>query len=138
MRFNPIPLITCCLLISFNTWAQTDLRRNLLLKSGTITPVKNITPEAINTFNRNVSTAQEKKFAVIQFEQIPTEAVKQQLKQQGIELLDYIPNNAYTVTISGSLNATILLQAKASSVIELRQCKKCNRNWRKEIFRPMQ
>lgn len=119
MRFNPIPLITCCLLISFSTWAQTDSRRQLLLKSGTITPVKNITPEAINTFNRNAQTAQEKRFAVIQFEQIPTEVVKQQLKQQGIELLDYIPHNAYTVTISGSLTATILLQAKASAVIEL-------------------
>lgn len=119
MRFNPIPLITCCLLISFSTWAQTDSHRQLLLKSGTITPVKNITPEAINTFNRNAQTAQEKKFAVIQFEQIPTEAVKQQLRQQGIELLDYIPHNAYTVTISGSLNATVLVQAKASAVIEL-------------------
>ncbi|OSZ80802.1 hypothetical protein CAP36_06040 [Chitinophagaceae bacterium IBVUCB2] len=119
MRFNPIPLITCCLLISFSTWAQTNSRHNLLLKSGTVTPVQNITPEEINTFNRNAQTEQDKTFAVIQFEQIPTEAIRQQLKQQGIELLDYIPHNAFTVTITGSLNATALLQANARSVIEL-------------------
>ena len=45
-----------------------------------------------------------KSFIVIQFESIPTEKEKQQLKQEGIELLDYIPNNAYTATVTGSLN----------------------------------
>ncbi len=119
MRFNPIPLITCCLLISFSTGAQINSRHDLLLKSGTITPVKNITAEEITVFNRNQAGNQEKRFAVIQFGQIPTETIKRQLKQKGIELLEYIPHNAYTVTITGTLDATVLLQANASSVIEL-------------------
>ena len=104
MRSNPIPLITICLLVSFSSLAQDDSRYSLLLKTGTITPPKNITEEKLNQFNRNAARTDEKTFAIIQFEQLPTENEKDQLKQAGIELLDYIPNNAYTVTITGLLD----------------------------------
>ena len=110
MRSNPIPLITICLLVSFSSLAQGDSRYNLLLKTGTITPPQNITTEKLNQFNRNAARTEEKTFAIIQFEQLPTENEKQQLKQSGIELLDYVPNNAYTVTITGLLNESVLLQ----------------------------
>ncbi len=126
MRSNPIPLITLFLLVSFSSLAQlvpsqreVDSRYDLLLKSGTVIPEKNITAERLTQFNRNAVRTGEKTFAIIQFEQIPSEATKQQLKEQGIELLDYIPNNAYTVTITGSLNASLLAQVKAKAVIEL-------------------
>lgn len=119
MRSNPIPLITICLLVSFSSLAQDDSRYNLLLKTGTITPPKNITEEKLNQFNRNAARTDEKTFAIIQFEQLPTENEKDQLKQAGIELLDYIPNNAYTVTITGLLDESILLRTKARSVVEL-------------------
>ena len=119
MRSNPIPLITICLLVSFSSLAQGDSRYNLLLKTGTITPPQNITTEKLNQFNRNAARTEEKTFAIIQFEQLPTENEKQQLKQFGIELLDYVPNNAYTVTITGLLNESVLLQTKARSIVEL-------------------
>jgi len=119
MRFNPIPLITLCLFIGFSSLAQETSEYNLLLRSGAIVPEKNITPEKLNLFNNKAARAANKTFAVIQFEQIPTPAERQQLLQQGIELLDYIPNYAYTVTIDGSLSSDILNRFKARSVIEL-------------------
>ena len=119
MRLNPIPLIAALLLFSLSLAAQDDPRYNLLLKSGTIIPSSNITVDKLDEFNRTASRTNGKTFAIIQFEQIPTAATKQQLKEQGIELLDYIPNNAYTVTITGSLNASLLTQVKVRSVIEL-------------------
>ena len=119
MRFNPIPLITLCLFIGFSSLAQETSEYNLLLRSGAIVPEKNITPEKLNLFNNKAARAANKTFAVIQFEQIPTPAERQQLLQQGIELLDYIPNFAYTVTIDGSLSSDILNRFKARSVIEL-------------------
>ncbi len=119
MKPNPISLITICVLVSFSTLAQNDSRYNLLLKTGIVTPEKNITLEKVSQFNQTTQQKAGVNFAIIQFEQLPTENEKQQLKNAGIELLDYIPNNAYTVTITGAINETVLLQTKARSVIEL-------------------
>lgn len=119
MKSNPISLITIFLLVSFSSLAQNDIRYNLLLKTGIVTPGKNITVERLNQFNRTTARTAGITFAIIQFEQLPTENEKLELKKSGIELLDYIPNNAYTVTITGSLNETVLLQTKARSIIEL-------------------
>lgn len=127
MRFNPIPLITACLFIGFSSRAQISSLQPLLLKSGTIFPENNITTDAINAFNRTAQKTNALSFAIIQFEKIPTEEMKQYLKQQGVDLLDYIPNNAYTATITGLLNTTVLMQAKASSVITLSAMQKMQR-----------
>lgn len=119
MRPNPIPVIAAMLFLSLSLTAQDDSRYNLLLKSGTYIPEKNIIAEKLYQFNRTASRTSGKTFAIIQFEQIPSEQQREQLSQQGIELLDYIPNNAYTVTISGSLTADLLTQVKARTVISL-------------------
>ena len=75
MRFNPIPLITFCLLVSFSSLAQianpqTEVasRYNLSLKSGTIILEKNITAEKVNSFNRSLARSTDKSFVIIQFE----------------------------------------------------------------------
>ena len=102
MRPNPIPLIAAFLvLFSRSLSAQDDSRYNLLLKSGAFIPHKNITDDKLNQFNRKAIRATGKTFAVIQFEHIPAVSEKKQLLEAGIELLEYIPNNAYTVTITG-------------------------------------
>jgi hypothetical protein len=119
MRSNPIPLITVCLLLSLSSLAQPDSRFNVLLQSGNIIPEKNITAEKLEDFNRTAARTSGQTFAIIQFEQIPGPNERLQLSQQGIELLDYIPNNAYTVTISGTLTTALLTQVKARSVINL-------------------
>src|SRR5438552_807144 len=125
MNPNPVPLITAFLLLSLSLTAQVqkvisgnDNRYKLLLKSGSFIPSKSIAAQ-VDQFNRKASQAQGKTFAVIQFEKIPTLEERRQLQNSGIELLDYIPNNAYTVTISASLNATILTQLKARAIVEL-------------------
>ncbi|MES1226943.1 MAG: S8 family serine peptidase, partial [Bacteroidota bacterium] len=57
---------------------------------------------------------------VIQFEHIPTIQERAILFQSGIELLEYIPNNAYTASIKGSLNVAILNSVKGRSIIDLK------------------
>ncbi|HEV7779882.1 MAG TPA: S8 family serine peptidase [Chitinophagaceae bacterium] len=118
MRFNPIPLITVLLLLGFSSLAQDGSRYTIQLRSGPVTPEKNISAQRLEQFNRTAAKTSGKSFAIIQFEQIPTEEEKQQLKSSGIELLDYIPGNAYTVTITGSLNEAALIATKARAVIE--------------------
>ncbi|MEO7394539.1 MAG: S8 family serine peptidase, partial [Chitinophagaceae bacterium] len=119
MKSNPISLITAMLLFSLSLAGQNDSRYDLLLKSGSFTPQKNITADKLEQFNHVASRAAGKTFAVIQFENIPTGAEKKLLHDAGIELLEYVPNNAYTVTITGSLNTNLLTQVKARAIVEL-------------------
>jgi hypothetical protein len=134
MRPNPIPVIAAMLLLSLSLTAQDDSRYNLLLKSGAFIPEKNITTEKLDLFNRKAARTTGKAFAIIQFEHIPTTIEKKQLQEAGIELLDYIPNNAYTVTITGSLDTMILAQVKARAVIDLQAEQKMPPELAKEIF----
>lgn len=118
MKSYPIPLIAL-LLFSLVSAAQNDPGFSLLLKSGSVTPTANITPEKIIEFDQKNKKASGKAFAIIQFEKIPTESEKQELKKQGIELLDYVPHNAYTVTITGIPDAALLSQFKARALVTL-------------------
>ena len=119
MRPNPIPVIAAMLLLSLSMAGQDDSQYNLLLKSGAFIPEKNITVEKLDQFNHAAARTSGKTFAIIQFEQIPGANERLQLAQQGIELLDYIPNNAYTATISGSLTTDLLSQVRARAIISL-------------------
>lgn len=119
MRSNPIPLIAALLLLSLSLPAQSDQRYSLFLNSGAIIPAKNISVEKVDQYNRSAAKADGKSYAIIQFENIPTPAERKQLAEAGIELLEYIPNNAYTVTISKSINTLLLTQLKARAIVEL-------------------
>ncbi|HEY6062960.1 MAG TPA: S8 family serine peptidase [Chitinophagaceae bacterium] len=119
MRPNPIPVIAALLLLYLSSAAQDDSRYSILLNSGAFIPEKNIVAEKLDQFNRTAARTSGKTFAIIQFENIPNANERLQLSQQGIELLDYIPNNAYTVTISGSLTSDLLTQVKARAIIGL-------------------
>lgn len=141
MRFNPIPLITFCLVVSFSSLAQmansqTASPYNLLLKSGTITPEKNITAERVNSFNHSLSRSTDKSFVIIQFDKIPTQLQKQQLLEAGIELLDYVPNNAYTATINGNIDLSSLSQTNARGIVELTPYQKMSVDLAVGNFRP--
>ena len=137
MKVNPIPLITISLLVSLSAPAQDDPRYRLNLRNGSFIPQKNITTARTTAINEQSLKIDGKSFAVIQFESIPTEAQKKQLLQSGITLLDYIPNNAYSVTISGGVDANVLQRVAARSIIELTRSKKRNRAWRSMSFQPV-
>jgi hypothetical protein len=106
-------------LLLTDTYAQKNSDFSLLLRNGTIIPAKNISDNTVNANNRRSASPGQKSFVVIQFESIPNDPEIELLKHQGIELLDYIPNNAYTATVSGALNTQVLKQAKARAIIDL-------------------
>jgi hypothetical protein len=119
MRINPIPLIAFFLLFSTYASSQKDSVYSLHLKNGSFFPQKNISIESIDEFNRKVPRFEGQSFAVIQFDHIPSANERKQLLQAGIELMDYIPQNAYSVSIKNLLSENILKQAKARSVFQL-------------------
>ncbi|HPG12530.1 MAG TPA: hypothetical protein PLU37_13435 [Chitinophagaceae bacterium] len=118
MRINPIPLIAV-LLLPCMLMAQINDRPPLYLKSGTLYPEKNITPDQLNQLYNSASRSAGKSFAVLQFKKIPGITERQILAQQGIELLDYIPDNAFTISFSSSPSADILNLVQARSFITL-------------------
>jgi hypothetical protein len=89
----------------------------LYLKSGAVNISFNITPARIDSFNQKL-TPFKKAFLIIQFDEVPSELTKQQLAAQGIELLNYIPDNAYTASVKGGLNAALLLRSKAIAIYQ--------------------
>ena len=83
----------------------------ILLKSGAIHPVENIRASAIDSFNKIASRYHSKAYLVLQFESIPGFETKKLLAGAGITLLDYLPVNSYTASISYDLDLNTLKQA---------------------------
>ncbi len=120
MKSNPVPLILTFLFLSTQGLSQNDSTYRLFLKTGSFVPQKNIDSILTRDFNRRAMRVEGQSFAILQFEHIPTADEQLQLSKSGITLGSYIPNNAYAVSISGSLNEKILKQVKVRSVVELK------------------
>jgi hypothetical protein len=91
----------------------------ILLKSGSIQPTENIRQANLDSFNIKAARYNNKAFALLQFENLPTEEIKKLLSINGVELLDYIPNNTYTVSINGEAKLNVLQNAKAKALLQL-------------------
>ena len=133
MRIHPIPLITA-LLFSVSLFSQKETPYTLQLRNGKIIPAKNITPERVQDLNEHKKKVNGKAFAVLQFDQLPTEEKKRELLVNGIELLEYIPDRAYSVSISRDVNYALLQRSGARALIELSPEQKMHPAMAKGIF----
>ncbi len=103
-----------------NVTAQQNRAYNLYLKSGTIAPLPalELPAKRLESMLR-VAASDEVKFVIIQFFDIPDESAVRHLNGAGINLLDYIPENAYTATIHGQPDRNLLQLAGARAIFEL-------------------
>ena len=108
-------LLTVLLCITGSVVAQKE-KKALRLKSGVVYTSPNIISDSIEHLNKN-NIRRGKTLAIIQFETIPNEDTKRQLAENGITLLDYIPDNAYTASISKQLNKYVLQSVKARTIL---------------------
>ena len=119
MRNHPIPFTTLLCLFSIISFAQKESANALQLRSGKYFTEENITGENVKSFTGRLQKINGKSFAVLQFEQLPSEQKKKELATAGIQLLEYITGNAYTVCITKNIDHTILKNARARSILEL-------------------
>jgi len=112
-----IKVLLLNVIFSISTIGQSDKQYRLELKNGSFLPERNITSGKISALNRKLKPLNKKSFVIIQFDKIPSESERKDLQNGGIELLDYIPNNAFTATVQGSLNELNLKRAGARSVV---------------------
>ncbi len=87
----------------------------LQLKSGPLSISSNLSAGSLDSINQKIAGF-DKVFLIIQFDETPTEFTKQQLASQGIELLNYIPDNAYTASVKPGLNKELLLRSKVRAI----------------------
>jgi hypothetical protein len=107
-------LLAIFLCVVGTVFAQKE-KKLIRLHSGVVYTTPNIFSDSIENFNRK-AFQQGSAFAIIQFETIPSEQVKRELAANDIILLDYVPDNAYTVSIKQKLNQGLLQKAKARSI----------------------
>jgi len=117
MKLNRFLLSAIALCFYAAAFSQKDLSTQL--KTGSVKPGYNIRQSAIDSFNKDAVRFNNKAFSIIQFEKLPDEGMRKLLSANGIELLDYIPDNTYTVTINGDLKIDALQSAKARSILQL-------------------
>ena len=134
MRIHPIPITILLCLFSIFSFSQKDTSFALQLRSGKIFTEKNITQDQVKRFTDRLQKINGKSFAILQFDQIPTEVKRQVLANAGIQLLEYIPGNAYTICITKNVDHTILQNAGARSILELLPEQKMHPAMAKGIF----
>lgn len=86
--------------------AQVGQDYNILIHSGKFIPEENISGITKSAAVFQQSLFKGKYYVVIQFKALPTQQQKDNLKAVGIELIDYIPNNAYTASVSADINVS--------------------------------
>jgi subtilisin family serine protease len=107
----PLLLLLLC---SFSLFSQP-----IYLRSGNLQPKANITASELDSFSKKTARFAGQAFAVIQFADIPTTEEKRKLSVAGIELLEYLPQNAYTVALRQTPSFSLLQSAKAKAIFQL-------------------
>lgn len=93
--------------------------QSITFRSGAVQPADNVRAEAVDSFNRAAQRFQGQTFAVLQFKALPTVAQQKGLVAAGIALLEYLPQNAYTVSLAQPLTVAGLQAAGAKAFFQL-------------------
>ena len=106
--------------LPFCLTAQADKDYNILLHSGKFIPKENISTltKVAPVFQQTLFNGRH--YVVIQFKTLPAQLQKDNLKAIGIELIDYIPNNAYTASVAADIKISDFRSSLFRSVFQFR------------------
>ncbi|HZH36919.1 MAG TPA: hypothetical protein VEX65_06580, partial [Flavisolibacter sp.] len=107
------------LLVLFLHLSNLLFAQTIFLRAGAIRPKANITTISLDFLPKLGARFAGKTVGIVQFENIPGSEEKARLAASGIELLDYLPDNAYTVAFRGVPAANVLQQAGARAFFQL-------------------
>lgn len=122
MRLNPCPLIAFVAFLAFSVPALAQGKPDpyrVYLRSGAFTPDPDISDAKLGELSRTATRSSGRAMAILQFTQLPGKAERALLLQNGISLLDYIPQNAYIISYTGELKQALLQQLKVRAVTAL-------------------
>ena len=110
-------LLFAFFILVFSTLLYAQESHSIYFKSGVIAPL-----DKESTYRlEGKKAASEINYQVIQFEGIPSDAEITTLRQSGIELLEYIPNNAYVASFAPnqSISKTALENAHIRAILDM-------------------
>ncbi len=91
---------------------------DLLLNAGKFVPQENIVnfEKDPGLLQRNLFL--DKYYVILQFRNLPATETREQMRLAGIELIDYIPNLAYTASINKNITASMLRTFDVRSIVQ--------------------
>lgn len=104
--------------------AQTSPDYNILLNSGKFIPAENISTVTKSADIFTKSLFSDKYYVIIQFRSLPDQKEKDKLKANGVELIEYIPNLAYTASVNAGVNIELLRSSNVRSVFRFNTVQK--------------
>ncbi|GGH21513.1 hypothetical protein GCM10007423_02680 [Dyadobacter endophyticus] len=116
---------TACLLLlllfsSLKSIAQRSSGHQLFLKNGVVTLPESTADEIVTSYGHQRSTPERKSLVIIQFNKIPDQETQSRLKDYGIELLEYVPDHAYTATLTRPVDGKALKKLGVRAVFRPR------------------
>lgn len=104
--------------------AQQKNDYSILLNSGKFVPAENISGLTKNSAEFRQSLFLNKHYVTIQFKALPAQQEKNNLKSAGVELIDYIPNYAYTASVSADFDLSSFKSFNLRSVFQFTAAQK--------------
>lgn len=101
-------LLALLFLFSYQGISQRQPKQRLFLKNRVVALTDSVPDDVPPGYGRPPQGQGRKSLVVIQFHQIPDKATLARVKAEGIELLEYIPDYAYTATLVGRANGKSL------------------------------
>jgi hypothetical protein len=99
--------------------AQQKRDYNIMLNSGKFVPSENVMTINKNSAELKISLFGGVHYVALQFNELPTESIKASLKKANVNLIDYLPNLAYTATLPESMDISTLKNFNVRSVFVL-------------------
>ncbi|MEJ7913748.1 MAG: S8 family serine peptidase, partial [Chitinophagaceae bacterium] len=82
-------------------------------------PSRDLSKAVIDSFNNDLVRSGGRTIALLQFARVPSEADRKTLLSAGIELLSYVPDSAYTISISAPATLALLQSVKVKGLMPL-------------------
>lgn len=106
-----------CFIFLTNLSAQQEYQ--ILFSDGKVIPQENIRDFVDNAVINANENYDDNYFRIIQFYDIPNNAQLQEIKQNGIELLEYLPHRAYIAAIPNGLDPQRLMDLNVRTVLDI-------------------
>lgn len=118
-RSKLITLVTAMFFfLSLSSFGQERSVYTLKFKGGEFTPTENIDEYVKGSLNLKASI-QDRSYAIIQFEKLPTEELKSRMEEKGAKVLDFITGKAFAVRLSASPDFVFMKTSGVRSVFVL-------------------
>ena len=112
-------LLIVCFTIIYGDGSAQDKGQPVQFRNGNFVPENNLSRQSFNPDAIHSSLWGGSYFVLVQFSQLPSAAIKQELTRAGMELGEYIPGNAYLARISSDFDFSLAPQYAISSVSTL-------------------